>query len=60
MAIIFRHCLAADLHGVQKRSGFLGRAGQQEEKADSRAYFMYLLLYVFMMATMFLCCDAVV
>ena len=37
---------------------FGGRAGQQEEKADSRAYFMYLLLYVFMMVTMFVCCGA--
>ena len=58
MAIIVRHCLTADLHGVQKRNFFGGRAGQQEEKADSRAYFMYLLLYVFMMATMFVCCGA--
>ena len=44
---------------VSKNVAFFGgRAGQQEENADSRAYFMYLLLYVFMMVTMFVCCGA--
>ena len=36
--------------------GFASRS----KKDDISAYVMYLLLYVFMMVTMVLCCDAVV
>ena len=32
----------------------------RSKKADVSAYFMYLLLYVFMMVTMCVCCDAIV
>ena len=39
---------------------FSGGLASRSKKADSSAYFMYILLYVFMMVTMFLCCDAVV
>ena len=37
-----------------------GRLASRSKKADSSADFMYLLLYVFMMVTMVVRCDAIV
>ena len=44
-----------------KTLGFFGGGlASRSNKADSSADFMYLLLYVFMMVTMVVCCDATV
>ena len=37
-----------------------GRLASRSKKADSMSDFMYLLLYVFMMVTIVVCCDALV
>ena len=37
-----------------------GRLASRSKIADSSADFMYLLLYVFMMVTIVVCCDAIV
>ena len=39
---------------------FGGRLASRSKNGDSSADFMYVLLYVFMMVTIVVCCDAIV